>query len=111
MPCSSSDRPARPRSAMSRLAHYGCRAGNSNSSTRRRSSCDEQANAAAAAAASAKAPSSSNGHCCKHQGNKGQDDGGSGSSWLKKTLIGRTPSLPSSLGKRKASFFKVGNCF
>jgi hypothetical protein len=29
------------------------------------------------------------------------------SSWLKKTLIGRTPSLPSSLGKKKHSFLKV----
>ncbi|CAB4056963.1 unnamed protein product [Lepeophtheirus salmonis] len=30
----------------------------------------------------------------------------SSSSWLQKALIGRTPSLPSSLGKRKQSFLK-----
>ena len=29
-------------------------------------------------------------------------------SWLKKSFIGRTPSLPSTLGKKK-SFFKVNN--
>ena len=29
-------------------------------------------------------------------------------SWIKRALIGRTPSLPSSLGKRKQSFLKVG---
>lgn len=31
-------------------------------------------------------------------------------SWFKKTLIGRTPSLPSSLGKKKQSFFKKFSC-
>ena len=29
-------------------------------------------------------------------------------SWFSKTLIGRTPSLPSTFGKKKHAFFKVG---
>ena len=33
--------------------------------------------------------------------------GENSSSWLRKTGIGRTPSLPSSLGKKKQSFLKV----
>lgn len=36
---------------------------------------------------------------------------GTSKGWLGKTLIGRTPSLPSSLGKKKHSFFKVGIMF
>ena len=29
--------------------------------------------------------------------------------WIKRNIIGRTPSLPSSLGKKKHYFFKVGH--
>lgn len=34
-----------------------------------------------------------------------------GGGWFRKTLIGRTPSLPSSLGKKKHSFLKVGKVY
>ncbi|TRY62530.1 hypothetical protein TCAL_16619 [Tigriopus californicus] len=31
-------------------------------------------------------------------------------SWLRKNLIGRTPSLPNSLGKKKQTFLKTASC-
>ena len=41
-----------------------------------------------------------------------QNNEGTGKeSWLKKNFMGRTPSLPSSLGKKKHSFFKVRPLF
>ena len=38
----------------------------------------------------------------------GAGDGQAGN-WIKRNIIGRTPSLPSSLGKKKHYFFKVGH--
>ena len=38
----------------------------------------------------------------------GAGDGQAGGNWIKRNIIGRTPSLPSSLGKKKIYFFKVG---
>ena len=41
----------------------------------------------------------------------GAGDGQAGGNWIKRNIIGRTPSLPSSLGKKKIYFFKVGLIF
>ncbi len=48
------------------------------------------------------------GHCGEAEEEEAEEEPQRRQSWLRRTILGRTPSLPSTLGKRKQSFFKVG---